>query len=367
MAGDDGLVDVPPNDPDILFEGRVDCTNPAAPAFSFPGVSIRARFAGDTLQMKLSDFGAGDPKTANRYDVLVDGRTPTELEVAPHQNVYTLATGLPPGPHTVEIIKRTESFVGKAVFGGFRIRAGTALVPPAPRPHRIEFIGDSITCGYGDMVSIHDPSRSHFTAANENENLAWGGVTARALDAELMVVAYSGRGIYRNYEDGPGDTLPRMYLKTLPDDPASAAWNPSVAIPDVLVVNLGTNDFSPPGHAADSAVRGTPDTIDHATYTRTYVEFLRVLRGYYPKATFVVAAGPMLSDQYPPGYKAWTNIQADLANVVAARKAAGDPDVHALFIPPQAPPFGEDYHPTAAEQQTMSDALVAVIKQLKGW
>jgi lysophospholipase L1-like esterase len=358
-AGDDGLVDVPPNDPNILYEGRVDCSKPAAPAFSFPGVSIRARFAGDTIQMKLSDFGTGDPKSANRYDVVVDGREPTELEMAPHQKIYTLATGLGPGTHTVEVIKRTESFVGKGVFGGFRVRVGTTLLPLAPRPHRIEFIGDSITCGYGDMVSIRDPSGSHFTAANENENLAWGGVTARALDAELMVVAYSGRGIYRNYEDGPGDTLPQMYLKALPDDPASAAWNPSVSIPDVVVVNLGTNDFSP-GH-------GTPGTIDHATYTRTYVEFLRVLRGYYPKATFVVAAGPMLSDQYPPGYKAWTTIQADLANVVATRKAAGDTDIHTLFIPPQAPPFGEEYHPTAAEQQAMSDALVARIKQLKGW
>jgi lysophospholipase L1-like esterase len=359
VAGNDGLVDVPPSDPNILYEGRVDCSSPAAPAFSFPGVSIRVRFTGDTIQMRLADSATEGAKSANHYDVAVDGRTPTDLEASPRQAVYTLATGLGPGEHTVEIVKRTESFVGKGVFGGFRIRAGTTLLPPALRRHRIEFIGDSITCGYGDMVSIRDPSGAHFTAANENENLAWGGVTARTLDAELMVVAYSGRGIYRNYEDGPGETLPQMYLKSLPDDPAPVAWNPSASIPDVVVVNLGTNDFSP--------VHVAPGTVDHAAYTRTYVEFLRKLRGYYPKATFIVAAGPMLSDFYPPGYKAWTNIQADLGNVVAARNAEGDTDIHTLFIPPQSPPYGEDYHPTAAEQQAMSDALVAAIKQLKGW
>ncbi len=181
-----------------------------------------------------------------------------------------------------------------------------------------------------------------------------------------MVVAYSGKGMVRNYEDSAGDTVPQMYLKSLPDDSTAAAWNPSVAVPDVVVINLGTNDFSP---VLTATADGGPGMVDNAAYTSTYVQFLRrSLRGYYPKATFIVAAGPMLSDSYPPGYKAWTNIQADIKNVVTARNmASGDMDVHTQFIAPQSPPYGEDYHPTVAEQRKMSDLVVAQIKQLKGW
>jgi lysophospholipase L1-like esterase len=369
-AGTDGLVDVPANDPNILYAGRVDHSNPRAPQFAYPGISIRTRFTGDTIQMKLTDFGTGTPTTTNYYDIIIDGGTPTNIQVSPNQAVYTLATGLASGEHTVDVFRRNESHVGKGVFGGFRIRAGTKLLPPAARRHRIEFIGDSITCGYGDMLGtppgsgVTDPSNYHFTSANQNEDLAWGSVTARALDAELTVVAYSGRGVYRNYEDGQGDTLPQMYLKILPDDPAPPMWNPATAVPDVVVINLGTNDFSP---VSTDAADGGPGRVDNARYVATYVQFLQTLRGYYPKATFILALGPMLSDFYPRGYMAWTNIRADLKSVVAARNAAGDVDVHALIIPTQSPPYGEDYHPTAVEQGKMSSLLVALVKQLKGW
>jgi lysophospholipase L1-like esterase len=369
-GGSDALIDVPANDPDILYAGRVDHSNPRAPQFAYPGISIRTRFTGDTIQMKLTDFGTGTPATTNYYDVIIDGGMPTTIQVSPTQTAYTLATGLASGEHTLEVFRRNEGHVGKGVFEGFRIRAGTKLLHPSARPHRIEFVGDSITCGYGDILGtppgsgVTDPTHYHFTSANQNEDLAWSSVTARALDAELAVVAYSGRGVYRNYEDAPGDTVPQMYLKIMPEDPASALWNPATAVPDVVVINLGTNDFSPvPRAAAD----GGPETVDNARYVATYVQFLQTLRGYYPKATFILALGPMLSDFYPRGYMAWTNIQADLKRVVEARNAAGDMDVHTLIIPPQSPPYGEDYHPTAVEQAKMSRLLVALLKQLKGW
>jgi hypothetical protein len=51
-------------------------------------------------------------------------------------------------------------------------------------------------------------------------------------------------GVVRN-EDRPGATIPELYLDSLPYDPSAAPWNPAASVPDVVVVNLGTNDFSP--------------------------------------------------------------------------------------------------------------------------
>ena len=363
-AGPDGLVDVPANDPNIHYEGRIDCSKPLSPKFAFPGVSIRAHFQGDSIAIKLTDFGNGSPTKTNYYDVIVDHGAPTTLQASASQSVYPLASGLGPGDHEVEVVKRNEAMVGSGIFQGFRIRAGTKLLPTVARPHRLEFIGDSITCGYGDMLSVSDPSMSHFTSANENETLAWGAVSARALNAELMVVAYSGKGVYRNYEDGVGPTIPELYLKSLPNNSSAAAWNPAVAVPDVVVINLGTNDFS---LVVNPSVDGGVGMVDDAAFISAYDAFLLALRGYYPKATMIVALGPMISDDYPAGYRAWTNIQADAIRVVADRNMAGDPDVHVLVIPPQSAPYGEDYHPTVAEQQSMSDQVVTMIKQIKGW
>lgn len=356
----DGFVDVPPAHPYILYFGRVDCSDAAAPAFAFPGVSIRMRFQGDALDLRLRDFGTGTPSTTNAYDVSFDGAAPVALQVSPSQEVYPIGRDLGPGEHTVEIWKRIESApggapnAGKGQLLGFRVRQGSAILPLAPRPHRIELIGDSITCGYGDEIAVADPTNAHYTTRGSNAHKAYGAVVARLLNAESVTVAYSGRGIYRNWQGFAGDTLPQMYGKSLPEDAAAAPWDVSAWTPEVVVVNLGTNDFSPGG-------------TDDGAFRAAYVAFLATLRADYPRATFLLVAGPQMSDAYPPGARAWTRIQADLAQIVATRKAAGDAGVHLLVIPPQSPPYGEDYHPTAATHQAMAERVAAKIKDLMGW
>ncbi len=352
----DGFVDVPPAHPDILYFGRVDCTDPTAPQFAFPGVSIRMRFRGDAVDLRLEDHGTGTPTTTNYYDVSFDGAAPAALAVSPSQRIYPIGRDLGAGEHTVEVQKRTESGggTGKGRMLGFRLPRGSAVLPLAPRPHRIEFIGDSITCGYGDRISVADPSRSHYTTAGSDADLAYGAVAARALHAEYTAVAYSGRGVYRNYLGRAGATLPQMYGSALPDEPAAARWNTAAWQPEVVVINLGTNDFSAVG-------------TDEGAFRAAYLAFLATLRGDYPGATFILAAGPMMSDREPAGEMAWTKIQADLRVIAAARAAAGDTRVHVLLLPTQSPPYGEDYHPTAATQQAMADIVVKLVKSLENW
>jgi lysophospholipase L1-like esterase len=348
----DGMLDVPPNDPNIFYMGRIDC-QPSGPAFAFPATSLRLRFTGGALDLRLRDSGTGTPQSTNYYDVSIDGAPPTRLEARPGESVYPLARDLGEGEHSVEVVKRVESNgnSGKGQVLGLRLRDGGALLPVAAKPLRLEFVGDSITCGYGDEVSTTMPDQFHYTTLNSNANAAYGAVAARQLDAEYVAVAISGRGVYRNYSGGAGELAPAYYADTLPDDAAAAAWDFSRYVPHAVVINLGTNDFSPPGP-------------DHDAYKAAYRDFLEQLRGHYPDALLLAVMGPMLSDSFPAGVNAWTTNQADVAAVVAERAAQGDTKVHHLALTPQSSPYGEDYHPTLATHQQMGSAVAAELRRL---
>jgi hypothetical protein len=116
----------------------------------------------------------GTATTTNYFAVIIDGGEPTVLQLSKNQTEYVLASNLPKGNHTVEVFKRTESNVGKVDFMGFTLPKGTTIIEPAPLPKRkIEFIGNSITCGYGNEISTTTPDKYHFTSANENNYMAW--------------------------------------------------------------------------------------------------------------------------------------------------------------------------------------------------
>jgi lysophospholipase L1-like esterase len=350
----DGMVDVPPNDPNIFYMGRVDC-RPEGPTFAFPAVSVRLRFRGSALDLRLIDSGTGTATTTNYYDVSVDGGAPTRLEAAAGDHTYPLARDLGDGEHTAEIVKRVESNgnSGKGQLLGFRVREGTRLLPVRPRPLRVEFVGDSITCGYGNEASTTTPEGLHYTTINANANAAYGAVAARLLDAEYVAVAISGRGVHRNYGDQAGELAAAFYDDTLPDDPAAPPWDFTRYRPDVVVVNLGTNDFSPPGPDRDA-------------YKRAYGSFLKQIRRHHPDALLLAVVGPMLSDSYPAGALAWTAIQRDVSGVVDELAKQGDTNVHYLALTPQRAPYGEDYHPTRATHRQMAQAVVTEVNRLLG-
>ena len=70
----------------------------------------------------------------------------------------------------------------------------------------------------------------------------------------------------------------------------------------------------------------------------------------------------IMSDSYPPGEMAWTNVQADIQQVVQQRKTAGDNKLYYIAFDPQTGPWGEDYHPTVATHAAMATKLADFIK-----
>jgi lysophospholipase L1-like esterase len=355
----DGMRRIPPSHAELVYGGRVDCRDPLAVGFAHAGGHVRARFSGTALDFVYRDGGQGSETATNYFSVVIDDRPPVALKMEPGEKVYPLARALAPGEHSVLVFKRTEggqqgqAGSGEGAFLGLRVPDGAELLPPYPRAHRVEFIGDSITCAYGAGVSTTTPDNAHYTSKNANAYASWAAVTARTLDADLMLVCYSGRGAYRNFQGGGGDAMPALYPRTLPDRP-TPLWDFSVFEPEVIVVNLGTNDFSPGG-------------VDREKFRAAYGAFVESLRARSPHATLILAVGPMMSDFWPPNESAWTNIQADVKSLIDARRTAGDDNVHLLVLPTQQAPYGEDWHPTEAEHARMAERTVALIRSLRKW
>lgn len=311
--------------------GRFDFVQPTPWRFTWPGSAIRARFSGSSLTIELAETAP------NYFDVVIDGIEQPVLHTVAGTQSYVVASGLTPGLHDAIVTRRTESFFGVSRFLGF---PGAALSPTAAPTRRIEMIGDSITCGYGVLGPNEYCS---FSADTEAETHAWGALAAAALGAAHTSIAYSGKGLYRNYGGDIIEPMPVLWLRTLADNPATP-WHFG-SVPAAVVINLGVNDFS----------IGDPGQ----PFVTAMVAFVAQVRARYPGAEIVLASSPML---------AGAQHTSEVAYLQQAVAAAG-PHVTILDLPPQNPAngYGCDYHPSEATQQLMADDLVAHLQTLLGW
>lgn len=350
-------VAVPASDARLQYTGRSYST-PTGVVFSHPGVTVRARFWGDAVRMRLQDWGAGGETATNHFNVSIDGGPPRLLAVQAGQATYELASGLPVGLHTVEVVKRTETLVGVSELRGLEVH-GELREPPGRPALRMELVGDSISCGYGTEVSVIPDSSPvpGFTSKNQNPTRAYGWLTAQRLGAELVTVCYSGHGVYRNLDATTVDLLPAVYERAVPGHPE--AWDFSRYVPDVIVINAGTNDVF--------AGSGTPGFLpDETAFKSAYRSFLARLRALYPQARIVCTMGSM-TDGYkesPQGGSAHAGQW--VTELVAERNRAGDARVYRHVMAVQNPGVdgvGEDWHPSAVTHQKMADALTRFLQE----
>ena len=150
---------VPANDSQIVYMGRVSHRNPSSPCFTYPGVSIIANFEGTSLTMKAKP-------NSGYFMVEIDNQSPYKIGFGENDSIQILAEALPKGVHTARIMYVIEGYQLRPEFRGFYLDKGCKLAQAPGLPARkIEFIGNSITCGYG--VEATDASMPF---SNETEN-----------------------------------------------------------------------------------------------------------------------------------------------------------------------------------------------------
>jgi lysophospholipase L1-like esterase len=348
------------DDPGLLYTGRIDFSDPKKPVFSAPGVSIQVRFQGTGAAVMLDDeFRGGNNR--NYFDAVIDGKTVVKIAPEKGVNRYEVVTDLPFAEHTLELVKRTEASIGKCTFLGFEF-AGIALAAPARPARHMEFIGDSITCGTGDEAQINSPqcTEDGWGQPYNNARVTYGPLLARSFQADYHLTSVSGIGMVRNYSF-QYDTRPmsEVYDSIFFEETASPKWDSQKYVPDAVVINLGTNDFSP--GESDRPIMQVNTWVSAAT------EFVRKLRGYYPQAHIFLVSSPMLGDGWPTGeYKSRTDQKTAITTVVDQFNAAGDDRVHKYYSIPLVG-MGCTSHPDASQHQQMADQLGRILGATMGW
>ena len=182
------------DDPAILYTGRVDFTNSRLPRFWQPGVYITIKFIGESCSVILNDEVLWG-KNQNYLEIVVDGNAKRIQTKGRRDTIEIDADRLAGDEHTLVICKNTEANIGYLEFVGIWCQQ---LVEPSARPKRkIEFIGNSITCGTGaDQSEI--PCGKGVWQDQHNAYLSYGPVTARALNAQYHLSAVSGIGLMRS-------------------------------------------------------------------------------------------------------------------------------------------------------------------------
>ena len=359
------------NNPKIQYTGRIDFTNSLQPQYSFPGVSIKTRFNGTGISAIIHDYGSDGVGTTNYYKVIIDNSIVLEqLKMNNGKHTYILASNLALSNHTVEIIKITEGASGVSSFIGFKVTGGNqnALDLPDKPNKRIEFIGDSWTCGYGNLSQFATGSasmaNSGYVAKNEDNYYAWGPITARALGAEYHVTAISGKGLYRNNwdQDNTGNatgTLPKNYDNIIEDN-NSISYDHSFH-PDIVSIHLGTNDMAAEGEVGQSAM------LDDVAFQNTYKNFIDEILSHHPCANVIICYGNSKSDGYPSWTQQLTRLRTIANNLVALYPEG---NVAQLELPytaeswPAQPDdcgYGDAWHPSLCSHQEMSNKLVEKI------
>jgi lysophospholipase L1-like esterase len=330
------------DNPYIQYIGRFDFSNPAKVTYDWPGVYIHAKFEGTSCSIRLNDH-------KNEYAVIIDNRAPRIL-TTDTSSVYRAAWGLANSiPHSITIIKRSEPLFGKGEFRGFILDEGRTLLPPDKRPERrIEFIGNSITCGFG--VEGENDS-CHFSLQTENADMSYATMTARALNADYSLVSYSGRGVVRNYGDTSKiskDPMPELYNRICFND-STSKWDFSRWVPQAVIINLGTNDFS------------TKPYPDKDVFQSAYLKLINRIRALYPGVTMFCICGPMI------GEPCTSYIKEVLVN---EQKKTRDKDVFFIPIPRSImtdSDWGCDMHPNISGAVKMMNVIVPVIKTFMNW
>jgi len=263
--------------------GRVVAEPGGALRFGWPAVYFEARFWGTGVTVDVAS-------DTDFYRLLVDGRERMLLK-QPHGAITI--SGLPAGEHVVRLEKLTESQSGGGRFRGFFLAGrGRALSPPR-RKDQVEFIGDSYTVGYGNTSPKRSCTGSEVHDTTDSQQ-AFGPLAAKRLGYDYRVLAYSGFGIVRNYDGHrPGETMPLLYRRLLPDDAAQVETSPGAWRPRAIVVNLGTNDFSTPLHAGEAWANAG---ALHAAYRAEYDRFARRLMAAQPQAKLVLMGGPTFAE-----------------------------------------------------------------------
>lgn len=311
-------------------------------------------FDGTSLSAELTTDWVNDEAWKENFQpymaVLVNGKLSKRFAVNEGTAEYELYRSEKAEKVRIRLVKLSENAFSKVGVLSFSADGKLMATNPCSE-RRIEFVGDSITCGFGiEGKSVCD----NFKTSTENPLINYASLTANELGAEYQLTSWTAIGVYSNSvkdesvtEPDNAWTMPVIYDYTdrgtdgnLGFEPEK--WDFSRFAPQLIVVNLGTND--------KDFTRGIPERT--AAFENCYREFIAHIREKNPQAHIICALGAMGRELLP--------------QVENAVKTLADERITSLGFEVQREEdgIGSEWHPSAVTHRKMADKLIAEIKRL---
>lgn len=334
----------PDNQP-IQYTGRIDFSNPQKPRLSSAGAYFQVKFRGNTCSILLEDQTLNN--NHNYISIAIDGKYQERIKLIKNKTEYLIAKNLEDAVHTLIVCKATEAQIGYVDFLG--LFCNEILPPEKRRERKIEFIGDSMTCGMGlDLSEI--PCNAAQWYDQHNAYLAYGRLVADKLNADWLFSSVSGIGIIRNW-NSPGPTMPEVY-EHIYLDTNSPVWDANAYAPDLVSICLGTNDFS----EGDGTYK-RPE-LDSAKFINDYMRFVKRIRARYPHAQICCLTSPMFS-----GEKS-ARLTEYLSAVIKHLKEVEKDDKVFIFKFSHSYTNGCTDHPDKQEHEKIAEELLPFFKNV---
>lgn len=151
-------------------------------------------------------------------------------------------------------------------FYGFIVEEATTVLPfISPLSHKLEFIGGADTCALGNEGTKAKKLFKGVKGRMENVYNGYAAITSRMLHGEAHILAGTGKGVHSNYLDW-GTNMTQIWTNTLAS--RDSKWKMDSWIPDVVVINLGTNDLCPPASSETEIVEAYTSLLKEVRYYR---------------------------------------------------------------------------------------------------
>ena len=331
----------------VKISGRTYTSSGGTVILSNTYSSVEFAFVGTLAEVTLTS-DCKDSKA--RVGIFVNGERAIDTMLTDKTTTLKVFESDVPEKCIVSVVKLSEQ--SHSYVGVKNIHAVTeyGIIPTPERERKIEFIGDSITCGYG----VDAPNEGYdFSTETEDGSKTYAALVGKALDADVNIVAWSGIGAYSCYTSGDEPSQWKLISGIYGNTDTmhtNRKWDFSSWQPDVVVINIGTND--------NSWTKGISKRVD--TFGSAYYDFICQVREKNPDAYIICSLGAMGSNLMP-------EIEEQVADYSAN---TGDYRVTTFEFANQngyRDGYGADYHPSAKTHQKMADKLAPFIAELMNW
>lgn len=314
--------------------------------WTYSSVTFRADCQGD-VQMTMRARSSSQPSyvvaVLDDEELTVQQLKERRVKVT-KKNTYTVLTDVPAGVHDICLIKLTEAQLGLLDLYDVILNGQLMELPEETGRLKIEFIGDSITSGLGNLWTSSDGSISDRQIFQDGYH-TYEGFTARDLDADIQVISLSGWGVAGGWMTPSANAaISKAYeYRSYYRNHSSDKWEFSSWQPDIVVINLGTNDM------------GIPEPPDEDTLKAKVLELFALVRKHNPQAKIVWAFGLMGN--------AGGKIERIVKECMDERAAQGD-TIPYTFVELPSDQNGGNGHPNVSGQERAGRVLTAALKKL---